>query len=106
MAKNAYYFNKVDDKTTLVGFGTKAPEAIRRADFFVGIAHTGYHVFPGFRGEVIEAHSARELKSIDNLQKGPFNPLDQGGAPRWTSTEKYRSGIMCLPPNWEPGRVG
>lgn len=93
-----YYFNKVDDKSLLVGFGTNVPAAFRSAPFFVGIAHTGYHVFPGFKGDVIEAHSTRPLNSIDNLEKSPFNPLATGGGPRWTSTEWYRSGLIGLPP--------
>lgn len=95
---STYYFNKVDDKTLLVGFNTQVPAAFRRVPYFVGIAHTGYHVFPGFTGDVIEAHSTRKLKSIDNLEKSPFNPLANGGGPRWTSSEKYRSGLIGVPP--------
>jgi hypothetical protein len=93
-----YYFNKVDDKSLLVGFGTKVPATFRSEPFFVGIAHTGYHVFPGFKGDVIEAHSTRRLDSIDNLEKSPFNPLANGGGPRWTASEWYRSGLVGIPP--------
>ena len=93
-----YYHNKVDNKTLLVGFGTHVPSEFRRVPFFVGVAHTGYHVFPGFAGDVIEAHSTRPLDSIDNLEKSPFNPLATGGGPRWTASEKYRSGIIGIPP--------
>ncbi len=97
MNRGTYYWNKVDDKSLLVGFGTNVPREFRRVGFFVGVAHTGYHVFPGFMGDVIEAHSTRRLDSVNNLEKSPFNPLAAGGAPRWTSTEMYRSGIVGIP---------
>ena len=93
-----YYYNKVDDKTLLVGFGTRVPAAFKSKPFFVAVAHTGYHVFLGFNGEVIEAHSTRPLDSIKNLERSPFNPLANGGAPRWTATAKYRSGLIAMPP--------
>ncbi len=98
MNRGTYYFNKVDDKSLLVGFGTQLPAAFTSAPFFIGVAHTGYHVFPGFEGTVIEAHSTRPLSSINNLETSPFNPLASGGGPRWTATEKYRSGLIGLPP--------
>jgi hypothetical protein len=98
MNKGTYYFNKVDDRSLLVNFGTNVPAEFRRIPFFVGTAHTGYHVFPGFTGEVIEAHSTRRLDSIDNMEKSPFNPLASGGAPRWTASEQYRSGLIAVPP--------
>ncbi len=98
MRNNMYYFNRVDDKTTLVGFDTTIPAAFRNVRFFVGVAHTGYHVFPGFSGEIIEAHSTRALTSFNNLEESPFNPLKNGGGPRWTATERYRSGIIGIPP--------
>lgn len=98
MTRGTYYFNTVDDRSLLVGFGTNVPGEFRRADFFLGVAHTGYHVFLGFDGEVIEAHSTRALSSVDNLERSPFNPLGRGGAPRWTPREKYRSGLVATPP--------
>lgn len=98
MKYGTYYFNKVDDKSLLVGFGTTVPAEFRNVPFFVGVAHTGYHVFPGFAGDIIEAHSTRRLDSIDNLEKSAFNPLKTGGGPRWTTTEKYRSGLVGIPP--------
>ncbi|MEP6821208.1 MAG: hypothetical protein ABI946_02545 [Chthoniobacterales bacterium] len=99
MNRGNYYYNQVDDKSLLVGFGTQVPAEFRRAPFFIGVAHTGYHVFPGFEGTVIEAHSTRPLASINNLETSPFNPLASGGGPRWTPTEKYRSGLIALPPH-------
>lgn len=98
MNKGTYYYNRVDDRSLLVGFGTRVPSAFRSADFFLGVAHTGYHVFLGFEGEVIEAHSTRALSSRQNLERAPFNPLASGGAPRWTPREKYRSGLIATPP--------
>lgn len=97
MKKNKYYVSKIDDKTTLVGFGSVLPESFKRAPFFLGVAHAGYHVFPGFYGEVIEAHSSRQLNSINNMERGVFNPLN-GGSPMWSNTEWYRSGIIAVPP--------
>lgn len=97
MKKDKYYVSKIDDKTTLVGFGSVLPESFKRAPFFLGVAHAGYHVFPGFYVEVIEAHSSRQLNSIDNMQRGIFNPLN-GGAPMWSNSEWYRSGIVTIPP--------
>ncbi|MBK1831117.1 hypothetical protein JIN77_10295 [Verrucomicrobiaceae bacterium R5-34] len=96
--KGTYYFNKVDDTKLLVGFGKVVPEEFIKLPFFVGVAHTGYHIFPGMNGEVIEAHSTRALNSKDNLEKSKFNPLGTGGGPRWTRTEKYRSGLIAVPP--------
>lgn len=93
-----YYLNKVDDATTYVGFGETVPEAFAQIPFFIGVAHGGYHVFPGVTGEVIEAHSTRQLSGVDNLERSPFNPLAPGGGPRWTPKEKYRSGILAVPP--------
>ena len=96
--KGTYYHNKVDDKTWLVDFGTAVPSNFRNVAYFAGVAHAGYHVFPGFKGDVIEAHSTRRLTSIDNLEQSPFNPLANGGGPRWTPSEKYRSGLIAVPP--------
>ncbi len=96
--KHEYYGIPLDDVQTLVGFKTEVPESFRAAPFFVGTAHSGYHVFPGKVGQVIEAHSMRNLNSIDNLQVSPFNPLETGGGPRWTRSEKYRSGVIVVPP--------
>lgn len=95
---NLYYNIRVDDKTTLVGFGTRQPEVFRQVPFFVATAHAGYHMFPGFDGQVIEAHSMRRLDSFDNMEVGEFNPLALGGSPKWTNIEKYRSGLVAIPP--------
>jgi hypothetical protein len=98
MRKGKYLTLRVDDRETLVGFDTKVPESFKQAPLFVGVAHAGYHVFPGAQGKVIEAHSMRNLDSIDNLEVGPFNPLAPQGSPKWTRIEKYRSGVVAIAP--------
>ena len=97
---STYYKSKVDDRQTLVGFDTTLPESFTRAPLFIGVAHSGYHVFPGIFGEVIEAHSMRQIDSLSNLERAPFNPLATGGAPRWTKSERYRSGLVAVPPGF------
>ncbi len=107
-----YYGIPIQDIQTLVNFGTNPPADFQSVPFFVGTAHSGYHVFPGFNGRVIEAHSVRELKSIDNMQIGPFNPLYQdmngvaggNGSPKWTNSEHYRSGVVVVPPGFLPDK--
>jgi hypothetical protein len=95
--RGIYYDSTVDNVTKLVGFKKTQPAAFKTVPFFVGIAHAGYHVFPGRRGDVVEAHSMREMIAKDNIEVAPFNPLAQGGAPRWTRSEKYRSGLIAVP---------
>lgn len=98
MNQGAYWFNNVDNATELVGFQTSIPPIMKRYPFWVGTAHTGYHVFPGTGEKVVEAHSTRHLTSFLNLEFSDFNPMQTGGGPRWTATEKYRSGLIVLPP--------
>jgi hypothetical protein len=95
--RGVYHDSKVDNATKLVGFKKTQPVAFKTVPFFVGIAHAGYHVFPGRRGDVVEAHSMREMIARDNIEVSPFNPLAQGGGPRWTRSEKYRSGLIAVP---------
>ncbi len=95
--KGIYYDAKVDNGTKLVGFKKTQPASFKTVPFYVGIAHAGYHVFPGRRGDVIEAHSMRQMIAKDNIEVAPFNPLAKGGAPRWTNSEKYRSGLIAVP---------
>lgn len=101
MRRNVYspYRMPVDDNTMMVGFGRTQPAEFRSFKFFVGVAHSGYHVFPGANGRIIEAHSMRNLNAFDNLELSEFNPLAPGGGPRWTRTEKYRSGVVAVPPS-------
>lgn len=97
---NRYWFNYIDDKYSMVGFEDGTPSILYNVPFWVGTAHTGYHVFPGTYQYVIEAHSTRGITSKDNLEFSQFAPMKQGGGPRWTATEKYRSGMIVLPPGY------
>lgn len=99
----------VDDDTSAVGFGTGVPEIARRAPFFVGIAHMGYHVFPGTYGQVVEAHSTRQVNDPKEIQSSAFSPLTPGagpqGGPRSTlpggfASDTYRSGVIAIPPGY------
>jgi hypothetical protein len=103
MRRSRYYTVPVDDRQTLVGFGTRPPANFKATPFFVAIAHLGYHVFPGSFGRVVEAHSTRRLGAFDNIEMGEFNPLlgqRYGYAPRWTNVELYRSGLLVVPPGY------
>ena len=95
--KATYYDLHVDDADKLVGFVKSPPAAFKQVPFFVGTAHVGYHVFPGRKGDVIEAHSMRAMNAKDNMEVSQFNPLGPGGGPRWTNSEKYRSGLIAVP---------
>jgi hypothetical protein len=97
MARDVYFESRIDNKSKLVGFGSVQPAGFRDVPYFVGIAHAGYHVFPGHKGMVVEAHSTRDIAARDNIEVSPFNPLKAGGGPRWTRVEKYRSGILAVP---------
>ncbi len=93
-ASRKYYLNKVDDISLLVNFGERAPERFRQIPFFVGTAHSGYHVFPGMYGRVVEGHSTRSITDPQTLESSEFSPIADGGGPRGL----YRSGIMAIPP--------
>jgi hypothetical protein len=92
-----YYDVTVDNATKLVGFKKTPPAAFKNVPIWVATAHAGFHVFPGRTGDVIEAHSMRQMNSIENIEFSKFNPLNTGGGPRWTATLKYRSGLICVP---------
>ncbi|MEC7277036.1 MAG: hypothetical protein VXV96_12010 [Bdellovibrionota bacterium] len=98
LRRGTYWYNNVDNATDLVGFVKSVPTILYSYPFWVGTANTGYHVFPGTFEKVVEAHSTRHITSKDNLEFSDFNPLGTGGGPRWTNTEKYRSGLIALPP--------
>lgn len=100
MNNNRYWFNVIDDKYSMVGFEDGTPQILYNVPFWLGTAHTGYHVFPGTYEYVVEAHSTRAITSKDNLEFSQFAPMKNGGGPRWTATEKYRSGMIVLPPGY------
>jgi hypothetical protein len=95
--RHKYFWTTVNDWTSLVDFGRTPPAAIQNVPFFVGIAHLGYHVFPGTYGQIIEGHSTRIVNDKDTLQTSPFNPLVMGGGPRGGP---YKSGIVAIPPGY------
>lgn len=94
--KRNYYYNSVDDSRTLVNFGTNPPPSFAKIPFFVGTAHTGYHVFPGMFGQVIEGHSMRALSDSQTIENSKFNPLQNGGGPRGD----FKSGLIAIPPGY------
>lgn len=98
MNEGTYWFNKVDNANAMVGFGETTPPILKGIPYWVGTANTGYHVFPGTFEKVVEAHSTRHITAFDNLEFSDFNPFGAGGGPRWTRSEKYRSGLFALPP--------
>lgn len=95
-----YLYNKVDDYRELVNFGTTSPQFLRDVPFFVGIAHGGYHVFPGTMGQVIEAHSTKQITDPKNLESAAFNPL-AGLAP---TDGMYHSGLIAVPGKYLEGK--
>lgn len=95
--KRRYYFNVVDDYSSLVNFEKDPPEWIKSVPFFVGIAHLGYHVFTGAHGEVVEAHSSRPITDKETVEKSEFSPGRRSGGPRGGM---YLSGIMAIPPGY------
>jgi hypothetical protein len=97
--RHNYLYERVDDWTTLVNFDHTEPAAIMKVPFFVGIAHLGYHVFPGAFGQIIEGHSTRIVNDPDTMQTSPFNPLVVGGGPRGGP---YKSGVVAVPPGYLP----
>lgn len=97
MSRRDYSGIPIRDVKSLVGFKNAPPAVLRKVPFFIGTAHAGYHVFPGFGEKVIEAHSSRNLNDFKNLEVSLFNPL-AGGGPKWTRSEHYRSGVIVIPP--------
>lgn len=96
-----YFRNSVDDISTMTNFGTGMPKNAKQAPFFVGIAHLGYHVFPGFHGTVIEGHSSREITDPLTIQSSPFMPINAIGGPNGgPGGAHYHSGIIALPPGF------
>lgn len=102
-AKNGHYWAvTVNDAKSLVNFGRTTPDLIKEFPFWVATANIGYHVFPGSRERVLEAHSTRPITSRKNLEFSDFNPLENAygveAGPVWTNSEKYLSGIIAVPP--------
>ena len=95
---NKYYKNTVDDSSTLVNFGENPSDFLRYSPMMIGVAHSGYHVFPGYSNVIIEGHSTRGIQDPNTVEASYFNPLGYGGGPRG----RYLSGIIAVPPGAEP----
>jgi hypothetical protein len=93
---NKYLYNRVDRGNDFVDFGTRIPRRLYDVPFFVGTAHAGYHVFPGFNQWIIEGHSTRRITDRQTIEASQFNPLETGGGPRGL----YRSGLIAIPPGY------
>lgn len=95
--RGKYLYNRVDDFSSLVNFGTSVARIAREVPFFVGTAHGGYHVFPGAYGQIVEGHSTRAITDRLTVQTSPFSPLMKGGGPQGGP---YKSGIVAIPPGY------
>jgi len=93
-SRKLYMYNPVDDATSLVNFDRRVPQRFQAIPFWVGTAHTGYHVFAGTFGRVVEGHSTRAINDPQTVETSFFNPLEVGGGPRG----QYFSGLMAVPP--------
>jgi hypothetical protein len=91
-----YVYNSVDDARQLVNFGYFSPFFLGNIPFYVGIAHGGYHVFPGTFGQVVEAHSTKAITDPHNMESSQFNPL-LGQGP---TDGMYKSGLIAIPPGY------
>ena len=101
LTKHQYYFNPVDDSTSLVNFGRRLPQKFMQVPFFIGTAHTGFHVFPGFNGYVIEAHSSAVITQERTIEAGPFDPLNpKEPHPDAGGYGTYLSGLIVVPPGY------
>jgi hypothetical protein len=94
--KATYYFNEIDISDLLLNFSDTEPNYLKGIPFFIGTAHMGYHVFPGYYGVVVEAHSTRAITDEQTIESAPFNPLSDDGAP----SGRYRSGLISIPPSF------
>lgn len=97
MNSRSYGGVRVDDVSSAVNFGGGSPSVFKRAPFFVGIAHQGYHVFPGTYGQIIEGHSTRAITDPNAIETSRFSPLTKGGGPRGGP---YKSGLVAVPPGY------
>lgn len=108
MKEKRYLFNPVDDTTSLINFGPKLPASFLKVPFYVGTVHSGFHVFMGKGGYVVEAHNRKSITDPGNVEGGPFDPM--GVNRGWFSREKphpngdqygvYKTGLMAIPPGY------
>lgn len=82
----------------------RALTAVKAAPYFIGVAHGGFHVFPGTYGTIIESHSPYNPDRAQNIEVGEFNP--PFGSPNGLTVTvdgrrqmvHYHSGIIAVPP--------
>jgi hypothetical protein len=114
LVKNQGRYYGVPVTGWMINFDPKAPsptikqtaalEAFKKAPYFIGVAHGGFHVFPGYEGIVNESHSPYNPNNRKNIEIGKFDPLKespQGLNITVGNTRKlyhYSSGIVVLPP--------
>jgi len=99
--KMHYYFNPVDDATSLTDYGTTVPAKFTRVPFFVGNVHTGFHIFPGKFGYVIEAHNRSRPTNRRTIEAGNFDPSHpREPHPNGGAYGTYRSGLIAVPPGY------
>jgi len=91
-----YYFNHVDDYEYLVNFGQRTPRSFSKIPFFVGTAHTGYHVFPGTFGQVIEHIHQSNITESNSVSILKFNPLKKTEGPHGN----FKTGLIAIPPGY------
>jgi hypothetical protein len=91
-----YLYNRVDKGDDFINFYEGIPHRIYDVPFFVGTAHAGYHVFPGFNEWIIEGHSTRKINDPQTVEASKFSPDRRGGGPRGL----YRSGLIAIPPGY------
>ncbi len=96
-----YYFNPVDDATSLTDYGPSVPAKFLKVPFFVGTVHTGFHVFPGKFGFVIEAHNRSRPTNKRTIEAGNFDPSHpREPHPNAGAYGTYRSGLIAVPPGY------
>lgn len=96
-----YLYNPVDDATTLIDYQRTIPEKFRRVPFFVGTVHSGFHVFPGTFGHVIEAHNKSRPTNRRTIEDGAFDTLHpREPHPNGGAYGRYRSGLIAVPPGY------
>jgi hypothetical protein len=88
--KKSYYFNKVDNDWAMVGFKDDPPKAFMELPLFIGVAHNGYHVFPGVKGINVEAHGSANFGERNAIETKWFKP----------NKGHLKTGIMAIPPTY------
>jgi hypothetical protein len=100
-AQMMYYYSPVDDAVSLVDYGANLPRKFTRVPFFVGTVHTGFHVFPGKLGFVVEAHNRSRPTMRRTIEGGYFDPFHpREPHPNGGEYGTYRSGIIAVPPGY------